>query len=157
MPDTSAPDLEGLGIFIHDRRLGLTRQHLAERFGVLQERISILEHGKYGTPSLPSLARLGAALQTSWAALLQAAGYTDIAVCGSGPQHPIDAKLISAGSETRDSRNDKVETSGLSALLAAEPELKRLKLALAQRQWTDDDEYRNVPTQYRASITRRRG
>jgi hypothetical protein len=49
---TDAADLEALGTFIRDRRhsLRLTQTQLANRFGWVQEKISILEWGKYGTP-----------------------------------------------------------------------------------------------------------
>jgi transcriptional regulator with XRE-family HTH domain len=128
MPHTDAPDLSGLGSFIRVRRhtLGLTQSQLADRFGGPQERISVLEHGKYGTPSLPSLARLGDALETSLAELLEAAGYT-VAVdaadeAAAEHQRGSDVRLHPGDRET-------VETSGLSALLT-DDELSPLELAL---------------------------
>lgn len=72
-----APDLTILGTFLRERRqtLGLTQHQLAERLGWQQERISTLERGRYGIPSLPLLARLAEALETPLAVLLEAAGY----------------------------------------------------------------------------------
>ncbi|HEX6507060.1 MAG TPA: helix-turn-helix domain-containing protein [Chloroflexota bacterium] len=72
--------LENLGAFIRQRRmaLDLTQTQLADRLGWVQERISSLERGRYGLPSLPGLARLAAALQTPLAELLAAAGYKDV-------------------------------------------------------------------------------
>jgi transcriptional regulator with XRE-family HTH domain len=53
-------DLEGLGRFIRERRkaLGLTQAALGSRLDWSQERVSVMEHGKYGLPSLPRLCRL---------------------------------------------------------------------------------------------------
>jgi transcriptional regulator with XRE-family HTH domain len=72
-----AADLDGLGAFIRERRraLDLTQSQLADRLGWVQERISLLEHGKYGTPSLPLFASLAEALEVDQAALLSAAGF----------------------------------------------------------------------------------
>ena len=86
---SASPSLEGLGAFIRHRRhiLGLTQTQLGERLRWVQERISILENGKYGMPSLPALARLAAALDASLSEVLQAAGYT-----GSGEPASTDAE-----------------------------------------------------------------
>ena len=179
MPNTDAPDLKALGTFIRDRRhtLGLTQSQLADRFGGVQERISILEHGKYGTPSLPSLARLGTALETSLAELLQAAGYPEVAVSVTGQAetqpHRAEARLIPDDAAGRDSGNDAVETSGLSALLAASTELRYLKLALrcnshtyhatiqaAGSDWlvtVVDDEQATMPTMVGDALVSREG
>lgn len=71
------PDLEGLGRLIVERRQALnqTQTQLAQRLGWVQERISVLEHGKYGMPSLAALVRLAEALDVSLSALVEAAGY----------------------------------------------------------------------------------
>jgi transcriptional regulator with XRE-family HTH domain len=71
------PDLQGLGSFVRQRRLELhlTQQELADRVGYVQERISLLENGKYGLPSLPALADLAYALDTPLPRLLIAVGY----------------------------------------------------------------------------------
>ncbi len=76
--DESA-DLASLGSFIRLRRrdLSLTQTELAERLGWVQERISLLEHGKYGLPSLPSLARLAVAVECALTTLLAAAGFPE--------------------------------------------------------------------------------
>lgn len=75
--DGASANLDGLGIFIRTRRhrLELTQSQLAERLGWVQERISLLEHGKYGMPSLPSLARLATAVETELGDVLVSAGY----------------------------------------------------------------------------------
>jgi transcriptional regulator with XRE-family HTH domain len=70
-------DLVALGTFVRTRRrtLELTQDQLAERLGWVQERISLLEHGKYGLPSLPSLAHLASAIESGLGDVLIAAGY----------------------------------------------------------------------------------
>jgi signal transduction histidine kinase/transcriptional regulator with XRE-family HTH domain len=70
-------DLERLGSTIRDRRLelALTQEQLAERLGWSQERISILERGKYGLPSLPLLAHLAEALELPLVSLMDAVGF----------------------------------------------------------------------------------
>ena len=74
-------DLKGLGGLVRRRRreLGLTQTKLGERTGWVQERISLLESGKYGTPSLPALATIADALETTLVEVLQAAGFQDLA------------------------------------------------------------------------------
>lgn len=135
MPHTEAPDLLGLGNFIRHRRhtLGLTQTQLGDRVGIRQGRVSILEGGTYGAPSLKSLARLGCALETSLTKLLGAAGYTGLTVCATGEtgsQHNGDNPPSFEGSELRESWDDAVEATGLSALLAPEPGLECLRLTL---------------------------
>jgi transcriptional regulator with XRE-family HTH domain len=136
MPTIDAPDLEALGTFVHNCRngLGLTQTQLANRVGWVQEGISILEHGKYGTPSLPILARLAAALDTSLAEVIQAAGYTDLTVSNSGQpearrQSPPVGFAPQASREPQ-SGNDTVETQGLSILLDSQTKVAYLRLAL---------------------------
>ena len=75
--DGHSADLDGLGIFIRSRRLELelTQAQLADRLGWVQERISLLEHGKYGLPSLPSLARLAGAVESELGDVLLSVGY----------------------------------------------------------------------------------
>ena len=81
MPDTMnrdrQPDLERLGRFVRDSRLrlGLSQAQLARRVGWSQERVSVLEHGTYGLPSLPKLDRLATALDVPLADMLEALGY----------------------------------------------------------------------------------
>src|SRR5947209_10189661 len=72
-------DLESLGHYIRERRqaLGLTQTQLGQRLGWMQERVSILENGKYGMPSLPALARLAIACEVPLMEILRAAGYGD--------------------------------------------------------------------------------
>jgi transcriptional regulator with XRE-family HTH domain len=72
-----APDLDGLAQGIRTRRalLRLTQEELGERVGWAQERISTLENGKYGMPSLPQLAALALALELPLTYLIVACGY----------------------------------------------------------------------------------
>jgi transcriptional regulator with XRE-family HTH domain len=74
-------DLKGLGDLVRRRRreLGLTQTQLGQRTGWVQERISLLESGKYGTPSLPALAMMADALETSLAEVLTSAGFQELA------------------------------------------------------------------------------
>ena len=75
--DKQQPLLEEMGVFVRERRraLGLTQERLAQRIGYVQERISVLERGKYGMPSLPALALLADALEVPLAEMLTRAGY----------------------------------------------------------------------------------
>lgn len=78
MPTTDqALHLRTLGTFIRERRrsLGLTQTELAERLGYVQERISLLEHGKYGMPSLPALDVMAQKLEVPLTDVLRAAGF----------------------------------------------------------------------------------
>lgn len=72
-----SPDLGALGSLLRERRkaLGLTQEQLAQRLGWNQERISILESGKYGLPSLPVLAHLARFLDLPLGHLMEAAGF----------------------------------------------------------------------------------
>ncbi len=88
-------DLESLGTYIRGRRqaLGLTQTQLGQRLGWMQERVSILENGKYGMPSLPALARLAIACEVPLMDILRAAGYGEdahLGVNGSTAEHPTD-------------------------------------------------------------------
>lgn len=71
--------LQGLGTFIRERRrqLGLTQTQLGRRIGYYQERISALERGTYGLPSLPALEELAQALECELVELLCACGYLE--------------------------------------------------------------------------------
>lgn len=77
----NSPDLAGLGNFVRERRtaLQLSQTQLGQRVGWVQERISLIENGKYGMPSLHALIRLTGALEVPFGDLLQAAGYTGMA------------------------------------------------------------------------------
>jgi transcriptional regulator with XRE-family HTH domain len=68
--------LAALGGYTREQRnrLGLTQTQLAERLGWAQERISTIENGKYGMPSLPALARLAGALEIPVNTFLAATG-----------------------------------------------------------------------------------
>lgn len=67
-------NLVALGTFVRTcrRTLELTQEQLAERLGWVQERISLLEHGKYG---LPSLALLASVIEIELGDILVSAGY----------------------------------------------------------------------------------
>jgi signal transduction histidine kinase/transcriptional regulator with XRE-family HTH domain len=56
--------------------LNLTQSQLAERLGWSQERVSVLETGKYGLPSLPLLAHLADTLDLPLAGLMSAVGFS---------------------------------------------------------------------------------
>jgi two-component system, OmpR family, sensor kinase len=57
----------------------LTQTQLADRLGWVQERISVIENGKYGMPSLQALVRLTEVLEVPFGELLDAAGYPEAA------------------------------------------------------------------------------
>ena len=88
------PDLSRLGATIRDRRkqLNLTQTQLADGLGWSQERVSVLETGKYGLPSLPLLAHLGDALKLPLSVLMEAVGF--------GVQGVRREELSSDGRET---------------------------------------------------------
>lgn len=69
--------LLSLGAFIRRQRehLGLTQTQLGRRLGYYQERVSAIERGTYGLPSLPALAELAVALEVDLGDLIEAAGY----------------------------------------------------------------------------------
>ncbi len=98
MPSREASDLEALGRVVreHRLRLGLTQTQLAERLGWAQERVSTIENGKYGLPSLPALVRLTEALAIPLETLLGACGFIDVlhADSQSGqPDQPVHLAL----------------------------------------------------------------
>jgi two-component system, OmpR family, sensor kinase len=66
-----------LASFIKERRraLRLTQTQLATRVGWAQERISNLESGNYGLPTILALSRLATALESSLFEMLEAAGF----------------------------------------------------------------------------------
>jgi transcriptional regulator with XRE-family HTH domain len=82
----SRPDLQGLGAFIRERRhaLGLTQRQLGQRIDWVQERVSLLERGGYGLPSVIILARLARALDSPLSDLLAALGYEESSSIGVG-------------------------------------------------------------------------
>jgi transcriptional regulator with XRE-family HTH domain len=73
-----AERLRALGAFIRTRRegMGITQTQLGRRLGYYQERISAIERGTYGLPTLPSLADLAAALEIDLSDLIEAAGFS---------------------------------------------------------------------------------
>ncbi|GAC1513795.1 MAG: hypothetical protein NVS2B16_19460 [Chloroflexota bacterium] len=93
----SGPDLVKLGAFIRDRRvtLGMTQRDLAERAHWAQARISLLERGGYGLPSVPHLARLAAMLEISLSDVLEALGYANTAIAGPMRNGPLGTHNVS--------------------------------------------------------------
>jgi transcriptional regulator with XRE-family HTH domain len=83
-------DLVSLGAFIRQRRmeLALTQTQLGRRIGYYQERISALERGSYGMPSLNGLQELAQALECELTDLLYASGFLVAPVQETGD--PID-------------------------------------------------------------------
>jgi transcriptional regulator with XRE-family HTH domain len=69
-------DLVAFGEFVRQRRrsLGLAQTQLGARLGLAQERVSTLENGKYGLPSLPQIHRLADALMVSFDILVEKVG-----------------------------------------------------------------------------------
>lgn len=69
--------LRSLGAYVRSRRegLGLTQADLGKRVGYYQERVSAIERGTYGLPSLPALLELAAALEVDLYDLIEAAGF----------------------------------------------------------------------------------
>src|SRR5947209_16637160 len=92
-------DLRALGAFIRERRraLGLTQSQLGDRVGWVQERISLLEHGKYDTPSLPLLAGLAEALEVEQAELLASAGYLSLVTAPRPAGQPETETVATTG------------------------------------------------------------
>lgn len=98
MAENNSVILEALGSFVRQRRhdLGLTQTQLAERLGWVQERISAMEHGRYGMPSLPALTRLAGALESSLGDVLRSVGYDDVASSTEQQvsEEPADASVL---------------------------------------------------------------
>jgi transcriptional regulator with XRE-family HTH domain len=96
-------DLITFGVFLRQRRrqLGLTQTQLAERIGWTQERVSVLENGKYGMPSLPQLSRLADGLDLPLDALLDRLGVRSVRPAAAerrgltGAQPPLSHRLVS--------------------------------------------------------------
>jgi transcriptional regulator with XRE-family HTH domain len=91
------PNLRRFGTLIAERRkdLSITQDELARRVGWSQERISTIERGRYGLPSLPSLARLAAALDLPLGEVLESAGFPSSPSVETEPQ-PNPAVLLYA-------------------------------------------------------------
>ena len=85
-----AERLAALGRCPRARRcdLGLTQTELGHRVQWTQERISALECGTYGGPSIPHLALLAEALELSIVDLLTSAGYSTTVMRGMVPPTP---------------------------------------------------------------------
>lgn len=133
-----SPDLRGLGIFVRQRRLelGLTQQGLADRMGYVQERISLLENGKYGLPSLPALADLAHTLETPLPRLLTAVGYSEDMTPEPAPSANITPSAGELSAVTSRVRSLREESARLSA--GVEHLQVRLGTAGEQMQVVDD-------------------
>lgn len=77
MRGNQSANLAALGMVVRERRkaLNLTQEQLARRLSWSQERVSTLENGKYGMPSLPLLAHLAEALEIPLRAIMEAVGF----------------------------------------------------------------------------------
>lgn len=99
-----APDLEALGAYIRAQRqsLGLSQAACAARVGWTQERISALETGRYGLPTIPTLVQLAGGLHLTLAALITAAGFDLDGPADSkgGTDFTADVGLIEEGTGT---------------------------------------------------------
>lgn len=73
-PTVYVSDLANLGRFVRSQRraLALTQAQLGVRLRWSQERVSLLEAGRSGTPSLKALAKLATALTVARTDLLRA-------------------------------------------------------------------------------------
>ena len=96
-------NLVALGSLVRDRRkeLGLTQTDLGDRLGWAQERVSLLENGKYGLPSLPQLCRLADGLELPFDALLRSVGLesvnghaTERGEHSGGSEHSLNRQLL---------------------------------------------------------------
>jgi transcriptional regulator with XRE-family HTH domain len=140
-PDT---DLTSLGAFIKERRrvLRLTQTELAERIGCTQERISLLENGKYGMPSLPGLVTLAHALEVPLDAIVAAAGYAEDTF---GPKAP--ALLLDAPAAPPQSMDDTLVAmrylSQESSRLALGLEDLQIRLSMTEERLTTVDRLRD--------------
>lgn len=101
-------DLQNFGHFVRARRnaLGMTQTELASSIGWTQERISLLENGRYGMPSLPHLCRVAEGLSVPLTAVLNAIGWNDASETAATAQvmDTNSAARLSAGLETATSR-----------------------------------------------------
>jgi transcriptional regulator with XRE-family HTH domain len=138
MVTMDVPDLKALGVFIRDRRraLDLTQVQLAGRLGWNQERISALEHGRCGTPSLPALARLARSLDIHLSEILQAAGYTALSPNDLGLE-----TLIAEATARLDAINHLVQEQPLDGKLGAvRDDLQRLQDSLSSLIYRVDEQ-----------------
>ena len=142
-----------LGRFIRDRRraLGLTQTELATRTGFVQERISVMENGKYGMPSLTSLANLATALEVPLSDLIAAAGYSNEA-----PPAETSGSLP-ATSAAPDQWRSRAATS-VAALHNLRRENDRLAVSLENlhMRLAETEEQMLVADSLRESVVRRR-
>ncbi len=112
---SSEAQQKALGAFVRERRgaLGLTQTQLGDRTGWMQERVSILENGKYGMPSLPALVRLASALECRLSQLLSAIGYAEDEVAsardtensGAASLHTLQRLLAIPATSMKESLN----------------------------------------------------
>jgi two-component system, OmpR family, sensor kinase len=140
-PSTEAQQ-QALGAFIRARRmeLHLTQTQLGNRTGWTQERISILENGKYGMPSLPALVRLATALECTLSHLLAAAGFAEDDVAsardtersGAASFHTLQRLLAIPATSLKESLNQaadlisEVMTADKIDAMMYEPEIESL-------------------------------
>lgn len=89
-------NLQELGVFIreHRQQLGLTQTQLGRRIGYYQERISALERGTYGLPSLPAMEELAQALECELEDLLCACGYIQVRMAEPVESHGVPDRNV---------------------------------------------------------------
>lgn len=145
------PDLKGLGIYIRQRRLELhlTQEELAERVGYVQERVSLLENGKYGLPSLPALADLAYALEAPLPRLLMAVGYAEDMI---PPEMALSGNGASPAAESLATTEQMRALRAESARLAAAMEHLQARLGTAGEQMRAVDLLREQMNERRRRI-----
>jgi transcriptional regulator with XRE-family HTH domain len=91
-------DLIAFGCLVRERRkaMGLSQHELGARIDWAQERVSALERGRYGLPSVPSLIRLARSLDISLGVIIGALGFTDVRLDDAAPA-ALD--LVESGDE----------------------------------------------------------
>lgn len=110
---TSDTQQKAFGVFVRERRqvLGCTQERLAHRVQWTQERISRLENGKYGMPSLPALARLATGLEMPLFEMLVAAGYGEVEVPSARDIESVSCVQPMIASETLGDRVKRLRLS----------------------------------------------
>lgn len=145
-------DLKGLGSFVRQRRLELrlTQQELADRMEYVQERISLLENGKYGLPSLPALADLARALETPLRRLLTAAGYWEDMAPNSASAATVTTPPGELSTITSRARSLREESARLTARMAH----LQVRLGTAEEQMQAVDNLREQMAERQQQIQR---
>ena len=146
-----SPDLVRLGRYVRARRreLGLTQTDLAERLGYVQERISLLENGKYGLPSVTSLKALADALQVTLAVVLREA---DIPVGEVAFWQSTDPAAPALSIPGHDRRNDGHHLAAECNRLRAEMEGTEQRVSALEQRMLAADALREQLTDRRRAL-----